>query len=131
MQSRHAAVAIAALAIGLSLADDPAAAQNTQQNRREVTVEVNTGRYGSSQEAIDEATRLVREWQKTQRPLQGYHITGFGYSVQTTRHQSWHHYIPIGFGGSIPGALWGTTEYSVGNVRVTIYEAMDNGWGRR
>lgn len=125
MQSRHAASAAAALAIGLGLASGPAAAQNTKQNRRDVTVDVNTGRYGSSQEAIDEATRLVREWERTQRPLQGYHITGFGYSVRTTQHRSWHHYIPIGFGGSLPGALWGTTEYSVESVRVTIYEVMD------
>lgn len=126
MQSRHAIGALVALAIAVPLASGTAAAQNTQQNRREVTVEVNTGRYGSSQEAVDEATRLVREWQRTQRPLQGYHIVAFGYSVQTTSHRSWHHYIPIGFGGSLPGALWGTTEYSVQSVRVTIYEILDN-----
>ena len=124
MQSRHAAGALTALALGISLSSSSATAQNTPQNTREATVQVNTGRYGTSQEAVDEATRLVREWQKTQRPLQGYHIVSYGYSVKTTRHDSWHHYIPIGFGGSLPGALWGTSEYSVESVKVTITEVL-------
>jgi hypothetical protein len=126
MQTRRAVSTLAALVIGLLLMRDHADAQNAQNNTREVTVQVNTGRYASSQAAVDEATRLVREWQRTQRPLQGYHITGFSYQVRTTSHMSWHHYIPIGIGGSIPGALFGTIEYSVESVRVTIHETLDN-----
>ena len=126
MKTDRAVGALAVLVIGLLLARDHAVAQNTPQNTREVTVHVNTGRYASAQAAADEATRLVREWQRTQRPLQGYRITGFGYQVRTTSHHSWHHYIPIGFGGSLPGALFGSIEYSVEDVRVTIYEVLEN-----
>jgi hypothetical protein len=125
MQTRRAVSTLAALVIALLLGSDHATAQNAPQNTREVTVQVNTGRYASSEAAADEATRLVREWQRTQRPLQGYHITGFSYQVQTTTHQSWHYYIPIGFGASIPGMLFGTMEHSVETVRVTIHEALD------
>jgi hypothetical protein len=121
MTSPRAIGTLAALAIVLLLASGPASAQNAQQ-RRVVTIEVNTGRYSSDQDAINEATRLVREWEGTQLPVPGWQIVAFGYQVKTTQHKSWHHYIPIGIGGSVPGALWGTTEYSVEKVTVTIYE---------
>jgi hypothetical protein len=122
MKTRRAIPSFAVLVIGLLLAHDHATAQNTPINKRDVTVEVNTGRYPSATAAADEATRLVRVWQRTQRPLQGYQITSFTYQVQTTEHQSWHHYIPIGFGASLPGLLFGSTEYSVEKVKVTITE---------